>query len=510
MSGTTARRCVGVVLLSLLACSGARPAAATSPPPVPFFDVVSVDGENRLFWVNPSSTSPVQIVFRPDRPPQNPTDPRATTLGEFSQAGVATTSHTGLVNGTTYYYAAFAKDADGRLSTARRSSGRPDATASGVRWAYTAGGRKPIQVGVNVVYHFVSDDFVLHELRGDAGGIAVWPAGWTPVQLEASVASRPSISRATTPPSVRVSSDDGRVHAFDSNTGATLWTSPELGIAVDATVVRQNNVLLVGSRGSGRKGTFYGLEGQTGAILWRFDNGPGPTAMGDVVSAATLDGDIPGRVYFTSRRRGRAPTLWALQFTATSATKLWALDVKDPTGPVTWRPGVLYVANDAHEVLAIDTATGTPRWTVPFRATERIHGYVWAPLGATQLYFATDGHVNAIADDGSSASTVWPGVPIPHPSQPIFLGAPLNSVYAGGNDGRLYAIDATASNPTPTSIVLGDATRRGQVGDISADLTTNAPGAVLLVPKQGGVVYGVPLPFPTVTASQRARTSRSR
>src|SRR5262249_54969175 len=155
------------------------------------------------------------------------------------------------------------------------------------------------------------------------------------------------------------------------------------------------------------------------------------------------------RVYFTSRRRARADTLWSLQFSDAAATKLWSVDVGDPTGGPTLRSGVLYVANTDREIHAIDAATGVSRWSAPFVSEEPIHGFVWADLGSSTLFFATENHVNAIRDDGTSASLAWT-VSLPHPSQPVAIGG---RVYTGGDDSHLYSIDAGSPGSPPASVV---------------------------------------------------------
>jgi fibronectin type 3 domain-containing protein len=92
--------------------SAAAQASCTAAPyDVQVFTVTATTGQNILQWVNPASGAPgstIKINFRTDAYPTGPNDTSATVLvtGRPITFGAKDSfTHTGLTNGTTYYYA---------------------------------------------------------------------------------------------------------------------------------------------------------------------------------------------------------------------------------------------------------------------------------------------------------------------------------------------------------------------------------------------------------------------
>jgi alcohol dehydrogenase (cytochrome c) len=83
---------------------------------------------------------------------------------------------------------------------------------------------------------------------------------------------------------------DGRVVAYDFNTGARVWDSTiadsSAGETVPAAPIAWNGMVFVGNAGGDRKGVkgrMYALDAKTGTILWEFylvPRGPGDVARG--------------------------------------------------------------------------------------------------------------------------------------------------------------------------------------------------------------------------------------
>ncbi len=102
-------------------------ADTTVPGPVTKFAVNPSDGQNALTWQNPGDADfwGTRIVFRTDRYPGAVTD--GTLVCD--KVGVAGTRqqfvHTGLANGTHYYYAAFAYDDTPNYSSPATATGTP-------------------------------------------------------------------------------------------------------------------------------------------------------------------------------------------------------------------------------------------------------------------------------------------------------------------------------------------------------------------------------------------------
>src|SRR5207253_6940142 len=93
------------------ACAAAQAACTAAPFDVQLFSITATAGQNILEWVNPASGAPgttVRVNYRTDTYPTGPGDAAATVLftGRPVTFGAKDTfTHTGLTNGTTYYYA---------------------------------------------------------------------------------------------------------------------------------------------------------------------------------------------------------------------------------------------------------------------------------------------------------------------------------------------------------------------------------------------------------------------
>jgi hypothetical protein len=106
------------------AVNSATPRDAVPPGPASGFTVTAGNAQLQLNWINPTDTDFANVVVRRSSA-TFPTDPTSGTL-VYSGAGQ---SHLdgGLTNGTTYYYAIFARDASNNFSTAAQNSGVPAA-----------------------------------------------------------------------------------------------------------------------------------------------------------------------------------------------------------------------------------------------------------------------------------------------------------------------------------------------------------------------------------------------
>jgi hypothetical protein len=158
------------------------------------------------------------------------------------------------------------------------------------------------------------------------------------------------------------------------------------------------------------------------------------------------------------------------------------------------RNNVLYVGNTAGEMRALNPANGNSNWGAPYTTggDGPVKGYIWVQqiAGSTRLFFSTNTHVHAVQDNGGAPAVFWSTLPtISNVSPPYFLNG---RVYVGGNNSRVYSIDATvASPPLPNTVVLGDPAVSKVVGSPTVD-TINQ---VLVVGTDQGLIYSVLLPF---------------
>lgn len=479
------------------------------PQPVGAFTVRSGDGTNLLEWVNPTSGPYGSTVIRArtDTFPASPTDGVAVTTHSGSPGSYGSFTHAGLTNGTTYYYAAFVDDGSGGYSAARRATGRPFDTSGPVKWAYSTGatavappGLRPGAVGVGAVYTF-SNDRGLHGTNPTAAG-GQWPRtapfAWQPMWMAAPAQSRPGVLPTTlVPPASRVifvGSQDGFVYAVNADTGAVLWTSPDLGALIQAAPSGMYtqyggswNLIFVPTRSASAPNRVVALNPANGQLLWSFDNGGGGNAIGIISAGVTVD-YATNRLYFTSRTRsgGSSHTVWALSFTNSGATRLWSRALGSSDAAPTLYAGRLYVATNAGEVYALDPETGATIWSYSTGGGP-VKGFISPETTALprRLVFSTTSTVWALLDNGTSASLAWRRDSIPSPSAALLVPNRAAAV-VGGGDGRLHQLRLSDGAVTSVQLGAGDAA----VGSPSFDVVNQ----LAYVGSESGVLYSVALP----------------
>lgn len=506
--------CGGVEDANTTRVSAAPLSCGPTPEALQALALTARDQQIVLQWVGPGSgpAQPYTIDFLSRTDGTYPTGPTDGALQHsapgqsFGARGTATIF--GMTNGTTYSFGAYADDGAGSVySAGRYGRTRPFDTTGKVKWAYTTGG---IAVGTPGVVRgrgmwTASNDRMLHSVVSTATG-GDWPAAWRPYAMNAPAQDR-TIPKARHIVPVKDSwnvvfagSQDGRVYAFNADTGAILWASPVLGDAVQgspAVVLRDDafafDLVIAATRTPSGDSKVYGLSVADGTVRWTFDNGGGTSGIGVVNAQPVLDTSVtPYRVYFGSRAKpgaSHSDTVWCLEFTDTTATKKWSAPAGNVDGQAVRLGSVVYVGTNAGEVRAYDRDTGAAKWAVPYAAGDGpVKAYV-LPTGG-HLYFATTSRVHAITDNGGTATAYWATpVAIPSPSAPVVING---KAYVGGGDGKLYEIDALTATPgTPKSVVLGDPTQPTAVGRPTYD---NGYG-LLYVGAGNGVVYAVQAPL---------------
>ncbi len=461
-----------------------------------FFNVSSGDGKNGLFWVNPAAPyASTRVLFRTDTYPTGVSDPLATVLGTIpgTAGAVGSTPHTGLDNGTTYYYAAFAEDGASVPSAARTSRGRPDDTSGIFRWAYTIGRPRSIAgVSVAPAYHALSDD-ALHATRKSDGG---WPASWKPAAIPApSPLTRPVTIGITIGAATRVtfvSSRTGVLFAVNADTGELLWTSPPLGgqvVSAPSGVFppfAPTSYIFVGVQTPNGGGRFHALNAVDGTIRWSFDDdgnlGPVVTQPSVVFSTS--------RIYFTSKARGAADTVWCLGYAPMSFTNVWSANPGDVNTSPAVREGSVYVGTMAGDIHSLDADDGAVLWPTPHATGDGpVFLFVFRPISTNRLYFSTANAAHALTDTGAAAVPFWTApLALPNPSVPIPV-AP--NVYISAADGRIYQVSDTTTTPSPIAVSIGDPSAPSPLGQLTFDIST----ATVTVGSAAGVVYALKFPF---------------
>lgn len=478
--------------------------------PVRGFSCRTSSTQNVLFWLNPSeSFTSVRIEYRIDRFPIGPTDPNATVLGNFSgtPGSKGTTTHSGLINGSTYYYAAYVDNGTGAFSLQKTTFGRPESNP-GIYWSYTVGGSRIPVPGIDGDYSIAAEDStaaedeIVYRLTGlGAGGY--WQTPWIPPTVPNPVNDRPLTIPLTTPingesQAVLVSSRQGRIFCLSRTTGSILWQSPYLGAEVRANICATLSafggldILMVGTYDTTGDNTFYGLNVADGSIAWHFDNGGGTNGIGPIANMCAAQ--YPNHVIFASHRKagGSQHTAWRLDFATTSASKLWSADVGDPSTSFVIVNSAAYVGTSAGEAKSIDFATGSPLWTPAYGTSDGpIKGFVFPDRNSGRLTFSTNNKVHLLLDQGSLFSQIWnPPLQLLTPSpSAVIIGTPW--LFVGDGSGTVYQFDATSSTPTMLgSVTLGDPSKPKQTGPMTFDLR-----GVLLVGTDEGILYALKYPI---------------
>ncbi|HVN74825.1 MAG TPA: S8 family serine peptidase [Thermoanaerobaculaceae bacterium] len=484
----------------------------TASSPVQAFTATARSGSVELQWVNPTGTyGSTMVRYRTDGTfPTSAADGALACNQPGPGAGAKDSCvHSGLTNGTTYYYSAFVNNGSGVYSSGDTVSARPFDTTGALKWAYSTGassltppGIWPGAIGIGEV-NSVSNDRMLHAMNPTSAG-GDWPSGWYPLAMNGPSQGWPwmiDIPFGGATREIFVASQDGHVYCVNGDTGAQVWLNPPLlgDVIQDGTAGiftgygGAYDLVFACTRNATSDNKVFALNPATGAILWTFDNGGGTNGIGIISSAPWVD-YTNKRLYFTSRARGggSSRTVWCISFTNSVATactgfKLPAVGDVDaaptlfqPTGAPAER---LYVGTNGGVVYALDKDTGDPIWSSAL-GDGAIKGYVMPAWGNDALYCTTNTKLWCLTDNVGSATQTW-GSTMPGgatPSMPLLVGSKL---LLGGSDGDLYQYDTTQNPPQYTRVQLG--TGGAAAGSPSYD---NVNGLVV-VGTEAGIIYAV-------------------
>ncbi len=277
---------------------------------------------------------------------------------------------------------------------------------------------------------------------------------------------------------------DGALHALDAATGATRWVAPGAGGHIDASGITHRGVAL----GDGfalleTNGAVVAVDTDDGARRWAAtpESGTVLTSLIGAEMAATrstvyitLAGSLHAVDARTGVRRWRyeVPATTGpdagLRFAASPAVEgrtayvtwganITALDVG--TGRERWRfgsgadlsasiavgGGTVYMAVYTGPLVAVDAATGAPRWEVPVGsggAASGMSGRAVVPAGDLVLVRGEDQQVHAL--DAATGAPRW-AAPDPTLDGSVADVGPVldaGTVYCGAVNGRVYAMDA--------------------------------------------------------------------
>ncbi len=458
--------------------------------PLRAFTATARGTEVVLHWANPEIGYDSTIVrVSTTGFPSGPGDGDPVVDDAGVPGGTGSYIHSGLTAGQTQYYSAFVFDGGVSYSIAHHTDARPFDTAStDVQWIYntSASALAPSAPLPGIGHFAVSNDRMLHAMTAGANG-GLWPAGWTPpamngpAQARGPVLELPSTTVRGADKIAVVGSQDGRVYAFNAETGARLWSSSAFAGEVQAAPSLyltdyggDFDLVIAATRNASGNRKVVGLDLFDGTVAWEFDNGGGENAIGIIPSQVSVDASTsPPRAYFGSRRHpdgGSSSTVWCIEFTTDSATRIWDVDIGDVDGSPISRNGRLYVGNNEGEVHALYPSWGGSAWSSgPYQTGDGpVKDYVWFDTATSRLFFSTNTKVHAVIRSGPGPVSYWtsPVTVAGGPSVPLLAG---DRVYVGNGEGDLVEIDASVTDPTPIIIPLGDPAATFVVGSPSFD-----------------------------------------
>ncbi|MGW0980241.1 outer membrane protein assembly factor BamB family protein [Streptomyces xiamenensis] len=251
------------------------------------------------------------------------------------------------------------------------------------------------------------------------------------------------------------------VHAVDTATGESRWSSPLPGGSWFPTPVVAGTTVYVSGYGSG----LYALDTASGERLWEFPLPEGQRASSPAFADGTVYvGGANGRLYAVDAETGRERWLHLYSRNGIGGT-IPAPVVVD---------GVVYIGGGEGELFAVDADTGQERWVRPAANDWPVIHSVAVADGT--VYFV-DNSSTLCALDAADGEELWT---VPHdlmPSRPEVLDG---TVYVHDLSDALYALDASDGRQL-WSFPLG-----GRVqGDLSAGNGTVCFGGA------EGTVYAV-------------------
>jgi hypothetical protein len=259
-----------------------------------------------------------------------------------------------------------------------------------------------------------------------------------------------------------VADNDGLVYAIATDTGQILWAVNPTGQTTngfvgapsvqvksfsDSMFTLTHDLLVVGTRNgaSTTANRIVGIDGNTGATVWQTIGNSGGVAKMDIISSSPAVDFVNHAVWVTSRSAGGTaqPSLWKLNPNTGAVLTTAALGDTD-TDPTLSIPGdILFVANNAGTIFAINPTTAATLKSVA-GGDGAIISFPIA-LGLTSPYtviFSGQTAVHAMKYDktANTFTNLW-STTISGPSAPIgFTGGA--KVYVGSADGKIHELDA--------------------------------------------------------------------
>jgi hypothetical protein len=486
----------------------------TPTPPVEAFTAVTGlpvgSGQTLLQWVNPAAPVPDAVVIRYNAGngcgfPANPFD--GSGIGGIAPVDVGNPQshlHLGVTDDVEHCYSAFLRYGV-VYSTKVDLRAIPFNSTGKLKWRYftPATVLAAPTVGVPAVTALSNDMYVHAMLRGPSGG--PWPAlPWRPWHLGAIAQHRaptvplPAGSRAY------IATQDGRVHAIDTDLGTPLWTtqlSPNDARGAPAGMFTAFggawNYVFAGTSVADDN-VFYALDPVTGAVVDTFDNGGG--GMGAILGIPAVD-YANRRVYFTSLHGSENKSVWCLDLGPPgpgALTLRWNSDTpQEISGSPVLIRGRVYVVDTSSDAWSIEAADNADSRSFSLGDGDG-KGFLFPDRRNMDLYVATQGKVHGLIDDtgGGGWSRKWPEIS-------LTPGTPSVVLFWGGTNSLYVGVDQHPATGNAGGVLHIDTTTGGIAGSLQLDSAPQVIGApsldigydLLHVGSEAGILYAVEVPF---------------
>ena len=251
-----------------------------------------------------------------------------------------------------------------------------------------------------------------------------------------SISNAPAIAADGT---IYIKGDDGYLYALNPGDGSQKWRFNTNGASYGSTTIAPDGTIYVPSGDN----YLYALNPADGSQKWRFQGN------NQIYTAPALD--AAGNLYFGSLGTSSGPTTTGTFYSITPAgTQRWT--PYSTGGAITSSPALspdgstVYFGSYDMKLHAVNTATGTVRWTYPLADQVRASSPAVDATGV--IYIGCyDYKLYAVNPDGTLKRTYPTGNWVR--SSPVISGTRL---YVGSNDHKLYAYDigtGPANGPWP-------------------------------------------------------------
>ena len=338
----------------------------------------------------------------------------------------------------------------------------------------------------------------------------------TPVSIGGTVAGRAAVIDSADSSIghdvVYVPAQDDFVYAINSGTGAFDWivspasvpfvagASVQLKAFSSVGYTLAQDLVVAGTHNTATTNAnqIFGLNANTGSVIWTHTGAPGPNTGLDIMSSEPMVDYVNNAIWVTSRSNGGTaqPSLWKLDpnlGTVLFSAKLGPIDYGPTLAP---QSDVLFVSVNGGALTAIDPVTGATfgsvnpgdggvknsaavaTFSMPYTVVFTTNTQVWA----YQFSCAT----TPCLAGGGTFTKLWGGTAVNNPSTPLtFFG--ISKVYVGGGDGKIHELDVNTGVDGKQRLLNTSVT----VGDVGIDLVLNN----VLASASDGRSYAYAIPF---------------